>query len=299
MRKYESIPQAYRIIGKFNMGDSIIIEEKLDGSNASFTFNEKTRELEMFSRKTQLSDSDTLSGFVPYIREKVENADMPDLCFMAFPQYIFYGEWLRKHKVIYKKEFFPEFYLFDIALKATGEYLPRYAITLWADRLNVSTPKVLYAGEYKGVEHLMGFVGKSDISDPENNGEGIVVRNISQGTICKIVREGFSEIKQKSIKVVNQDFVSLYEQLCPVYRIEKALHKGIDNGDFKSFDTSEYGKIMQYIGNYIPEDILAENSDLIPENIDVVEFIKFIKKRLPILTKQAINNIESEVEGFE
>ena len=75
----------------FKVGENVVIQVKVDGSNASFTYNPKTNEVEAFSRKTKLNKDNTLRGFYDLIM-KVD----PDTIKLITEngRYIIFGEWL-------------------------------------------------------------------------------------------------------------------------------------------------------------------------------------------------------------
>lgn len=52
----------------FSKGELIIIEEKIDGANASFTYNQEKNEVIAFSRKQQLSSSNNLRGYWKWVQ---------------------------------------------------------------------------------------------------------------------------------------------------------------------------------------------------------------------------------------
>lgn len=50
-------------IGGFSVGDHIVIQEKVDGANASIRYDRETGKLAVFSRNQQLFDDKALKGF--------------------------------------------------------------------------------------------------------------------------------------------------------------------------------------------------------------------------------------------
>ena len=81
--------------GAFQVGDIISITEKMDGANASIRYDEKEDVLRAFSRNNELSKDQNLRGFWEYVQK------MDKEPFARYPHYIFFGEWLVKHTVIY------------------------------------------------------------------------------------------------------------------------------------------------------------------------------------------------------
>ncbi|MGL5961529.1 MAG: hypothetical protein ACRCZ0_06195, partial [Cetobacterium sp.] len=147
------------------------------------------------------------------------------------------------------------------------------------------TPKKLYCGEYISLKHLEQFVGVGEHCD---KGEGIVIRNWSNSTVCKWVREDFREERPvKQPKEHDSIVVELFEALCTEARIEKVLHKGLDEDIYKSFNQSSFGKIMCYCSNETVADIIKENSEVISLG-KLDEFVKYSKKRIPSVVKEIL-----------
>lgn len=80
------------------IGDEIVIEEKVDGAQASFTFSPSENCIEAFSRKTQLNEKNNLRGFY----EWTQRLDIQAIERIThFGRYIIFGEWLVAHTVSY------------------------------------------------------------------------------------------------------------------------------------------------------------------------------------------------------
>ncbi|MGL4425481.1 MAG: RNA ligase family protein, partial [Cetobacterium sp.] len=199
--------------------------------------------------------------------------------------YIFYGEWVVRHKINYTAEIANTFVLFDIYNAEEDKYLNPVSVEIIAEKTGLKTPKKLYYGEYISLKHLEQFVGVGEHCD---KGEGIVIRNWSNSTMCKWVREDFREERPvKQPKEHDSIVVELFEALCTEARIEKVLHKGLDEGIYKSFDQSNFGKMMGYCSNAVVADAIKENSEVIPvDKLD--EFVKYSKKRIPNVVKEIL-----------
>lgn len=72
----------------FEVGDHIVIQEKIDGSNAAIAYDSDTGKLVAFSRKQELNELNTLNGFYNWVQTL--NSDE----FKEYPNYVFFGEWL-------------------------------------------------------------------------------------------------------------------------------------------------------------------------------------------------------------
>ena len=82
----------------------IVIQEKLDGANASF--KRDGDKVLCFSRNTQLDEHNTLRGFYNWVQENIKAEDLVE-------DGTYFGEWLVKHKLSYGENE-NKFYLFDI-----------------------------------------------------------------------------------------------------------------------------------------------------------------------------------------
>ena len=72
----------------FEVGDHIVIQEKVDGSNAAIAYDSDTGKLVAFSRNQELNEVNTLNGFYNWVQTL--NSDE----FKKYPSYVFFGEWL-------------------------------------------------------------------------------------------------------------------------------------------------------------------------------------------------------------
>ena len=99
----------------------IEVTEKLDGSNASFTYDADAKKVRVFSRNQELTENNNLNGFYQYVQEFVK--DFNDLQIATLSDYTIFGEWLTKHTVTYKDEAYNKFYAFDVFNKKSGYYV--------------------------------------------------------------------------------------------------------------------------------------------------------------------------------
>ena len=106
----------------FEPGDHIVIQIKIDGSNASVRYDPETGKLAAFSRKQQIvrtKDVDATSKFLDY----VDTLDAEK--FQKYPDYVFFGEWMTRHRVPYPEKYLNIWIMYDVYdLKADG-YLPQ------------------------------------------------------------------------------------------------------------------------------------------------------------------------------
>jgi ATP-dependent RNA circularization protein (DNA/RNA ligase family) len=192
-KKYPSIVRYGKKGTKvFKEGDRIVIYEKLDGANASFT--RVGDKLLAFSRNTQLDEHNTLRGFYNFVQSlNVEDFE---------EGLIYFGEWLVRHTLDYGEENMNQFYLFDIYDMTLGKefagFIDHQYVRLEAAYLGFKMAPILYEGPYISEEHMMSFVGQSKLGEV---GAGIVIKDYRRQLFVKIVSEKFSEAKAKSARV--------------------------------------------------------------------------------------------------
>lgn len=74
--------------GGFHVGDHIVIQEKVDGSNSAIAYDKETNKLVAFSRRQTLDYNNTLNGFWNWVQTLAVEP------FSKYPNYVFFMEWL-------------------------------------------------------------------------------------------------------------------------------------------------------------------------------------------------------------
>lgn len=123
-------------------------------------------------------------------------------------RYIIFGEWSgNPHKVNYPDYVKNNFWMFDVWDTETEQYLQIQDSLNIYNKLKLYIKKfvpIFYDGKFISWEHVMSFVGRSDIG-ASPCGEGIVIKrqdNLDSKSsynpfYVKIVSEKFSEIKSQ------------------------------------------------------------------------------------------------------
>lgn len=197
---------------------------------------------------------------------------------------------------MYKPEYYNNFYLFNVYDEDLGEYLSDNIMRSEAARLEIKTVPLIYEGEYISFEHLMSFVGQSDMA--VTFGEGIVVKNVSykdrygHQVFVKLVHEDFAEIqKQKKPKdpsVITQEQVFVNTYLVEA-RVDKMLHKLVDEGILdENFGIEDMGMILKNLNTRIYDDLIKEESDYLPAEYEDKLLRKAIGGKLPKIVKQIL-----------
>lgn len=289
MKKYHDIVRLGHksTVGMLNEGDNVVIQEKIDGANASFRLIDG--KVVAFSRNTQLDEHNTLRGFYDWVQQNIDPTSLR-------PDFIYFGEFLVSHKVQYRDDAMNQFYLFDIFDTTTERYLPFGSVQSAAHFLGLNLIHVFYNGPYIDFAHLQSFVGQSAYG---NVGEGVVVKNVDyidrygRQLFVKLVSESFAEQqKQKLPKDPNQPsspeqkFVDTYVTSA---RVDKFLYKLVDEGVIdEQYGMEDMGVILKNLNPRIYDDLIKEESDYLPDECDHKLLRKSIGRTLPNMVKQII-----------
>lgn len=281
--------------GVIQEGDIISITEKIDGANASFRLD-STNPLGVscYSRNKPLDEDNTLSGFYGWVKDNI----IP-IKGRLNPNYIYFGEWLVKHKVQYKAEYYKNFYLFSVWDIDKEQYLSDDIVKAEAEKLRINTVPYKYIGEFISFEHLMSFVGHSEMTEIPNTGEGIVVKNVSyfdkynKQCFVKLVSEKFAEVQKQRLPKnpnVTSGLIPIIKSVLTKPRVEKLLFKLVDEGLLKEdYDITDMGTILRALGSTVYEDIMKEESDLFVE-YDKDEIKRGIGKNTPQVVKEILKD---------
>ena len=260
----------------------IIIQEKLDGANASFRrVGDKTL---AFSRNNQLEVGKTLRGFFEWTQENINPDSIKD-------HLIYYGEWLVRHKLDYGENH-NKFYLFDIYDNNKGEYLDFDAVKSESTRLGLLHVPVFYEGEFQSLEHIQSFVGKSVLGEI---GEGIVLKNINyrdkygNQIFTKFVSNHFAEITNTKTHNASKNSDPLQQFINSTLteaRVSKLIHKLVDEGELQEdYAIEDMGAILKGLGSKVFDDIIKEELD---------ELLKLVKGKVGRAVPNIVKSILAE-----
>ena len=257
----------------FQVGDLIVIQEKVDGSNSAIAYDNDTNKLAAFSRKNELRYDLTLNGFWNW----VQTLDVE--LFKKYPDYVFFGEWLVRHTIRYIVEAYNKFYFYDVYDKKNECYLPQTEVKRLAEELNLIYVKTYYVGEFISWEHCKSFMDKSDIA--VDKPEGVVIKNQSKLNdpnsrtpfVLKIVNDCFSETKKDNHRQKIEDpqkmqakahAKDIVEMIVTKQRVEKELYKMRDEGILPEKIVPEDMKIVAMnLPKRIYEDCIKEEKELV------------------------------------
>lgn len=275
--------------------EEISITEKIDGANASFVADETNSiGVSCYSRNNPLSQENTLSGFYNWVNDNI--VPIKD---NLIKNYRYYGEWLIKHKVAYKDECYRNFYLFSIWDEDKEEYLSEDIVRKEAERLGLNTAPLLYQGKFISIDHIMSFVGKSDMTLNKDTGEGVVVKNINykdkygKQLFVKFISQQFSEVAKQKPHNVNTELIESGQKIAAIVtknRIEKMLLKLVDEQIIDTdYTLEDMGEIIKIMNKAIYDDVIKEESDEL-DGIDEKILRKSIGKIVASVLKQIVLN---------
>lgn len=287
MKKYLDIERCKQKYAEtFNVGEDIVIQEKIDGSNASIRYDEESGTLKAFSRRLELNSENTLNGFWDYVQS---------LNTIAFKEvlgsrYIVFGEWMgAKHAIKYPEDVYGKFWMFDVWDTQTEQYLPYEETRAFYGRLIACGNKgkkfnfvpVFYVGKFESWEKAMELVGKTEVG-AEPSGEGIVIKRQdcldSKSSrlpfYVKIVSEQFSEVhkskKQKAIDPAaiakKEANLALAATIVTKQRVQKMLYKFIEDGLLpQDWDEHNLKDISKILPNAIYRDCVKEENETVQQ----------------------------------
>lgn len=249
-------------IDGFEVGDDIVIQAKLDGSNAGIAYNPDTGKLVAYSRKNELRYDMTLNGFWNMVQ--LMNPEP----FSKYPDYVFFGEWLTSHTIKYVQDAYKKFYFYDVYDKKNQIYLPQTTVKQLAEELGFNYVYTFYVGNFISWEHCMTFM-KEHTGLEINQSEGVIVKNQTklnnpntrQPFYLKLVNEAFSEIKKDNHKKKVEDpqhikereaAQAIVDQVVTKRRVEKEIQKMIDEG---ILPTQIEAKDMKIVAQNLPKRI--------------------------------------------
>ena len=175
------------------------VEEKIDGGCGLFIDDLIRKEVIYGSRNRPLVnglEDGQFKSNIDWIKNRIEKVKLN-------PNYLYYGEFVKKHTIKYDFDNLPKFIGFDIRIKPNGEefkFLNRQEKEKEFKRINLPIVPLLWAGKVKDLD-IDKLIGKS-IFDPTVTMEGIVIKTnelnrFGRPIYAKVVREEFKEENKK------------------------------------------------------------------------------------------------------
>lgn len=287
MKKYLDIERCKQKYAEtFNVGEDIVIQEKIDGSNASIRYDEESGTLKAFSRRLELSVDNTLNGFWDY----VQTLNLDTFKEILGSRYIVFGEWMgAKHAIKYPENVYGKFWMFDVWDTQTEQYLPYKETRSFYDKLiacgnednKFNFVPVFYIGKFESWEKTSELVSRTEVG-AEPTGEGIVIKR--QNCLdskssrlpfyVKIVSEQFSEVhKSKKQKAIDPEAIAKKEAnlalaatIVTPQRVQKMIYKFIEDGLLpQDWDEHNLKDISKILPNAIYKDCVKEENETVQQ----------------------------------
>lgn len=189
---------------------------KLDGTNGSIWFEDG--QVQAGSRNRVLHLGSDNVGFLAYIMSKDPKAEKLRQMAEANPHLIFYGEWLVPHTIKnYRDDAWRRFYIFDVLLRGTGEYIPygHYQALLVEYGVDYLSPIRVFKNA--GYEDYVKVLEQNTylMKDGAGFGEGVVIKNygwvnrFGYKPFAKLISNAFKEdhYKEMGAPVIGPDVV--------------------------------------------------------------------------------------------
>lgn len=261
------------IVSGFEVGDKIVIQEKIDGANAAVRYDAETDSVVAQSRKHILSATNNLRGFYEWSQTLDKNKVKECLG----DNLIVYCEWLVPHTVKYPTDKYNRAYAFDVYDTNTQQYLTQDKVAKIARELGVACVPTFYCGEFVSWEHCMGFVDTTELGG--EYGEGIIAKNQTKLNdpntrnpfYIKIVGDKFAEVHSSSKKPISAEVLKAREEEQAIVgtvvteaRVRKILHKLVDEGILpESWGADEMPIVAKNLPRAVHEDCLKEEPDVV------------------------------------
>ena len=307
MKKYLDIERCKQKYAEtFNVGEDIVIQEKIDGSNASIRYDEESGTLKAFSRRLELNADNTLNGFWDY----VQTLNLNTFKEILGSRYIVFGEWMgAKHAIKYPENVYGKFWMFDVWDTQTEQYLPYEETRSFYDKLiacgnednKFNFVPVFYIGKFESWEKTSELVGRTEVG-AEPTGEGVVIKR--QNCLdskssrlpfyVKIVSEQFSEVhKSKKQKAIDPEAIAKKEAnlalaatIVTPQRVQKMIYKFIEDGLLpQDWDEHNLKDISKILPNAIYKDCVKEENETVQQ---VEDFGKVAAKLSMSIVKDLI-----------
>lgn len=260
--------------GAFEPGDLIQITTKIDGANASVSWDETTGKLEVFSRTNLLDQPGALRGFYDYVKTEIE----PKTDWSAYKDFVFFGEWCVKHSVAYNPEWYNKWRVYDIWCKSAGCYVSQERVKATCRQLGLEYIEELYYGPFISWDHCRSFIGKSTAYGPEQ--EGVVVKNQDKlaaenrtaPAYIKIVSERFKESHKVKAKrepspeeaAAKERGTTLAASVATEARVRKIILKLVDEGILPAeLGPKDMGTVMKHLAKRVFDDVIKEEPETV------------------------------------
>jgi len=233
---------------------------KIDGTNASIWW---TDSLQAGSRNRQLSLEADNAGFYQAMSTSMPHNELAK----AYPNFIFYGEWLVPHSLkTYREDAWRKFYIFDVYDRVNEKHIhyDEYKDILDTYLVDYIAPiAIIKNGNYETYQECLSrnfFL----IDDGKGNGEGIVIKNYNYQNKygmqkwAKLITNAFKEEHHKEMgaPLVGSEIIE-----------DKIVNKFVDKHLVDKTHAKISTEMNGWSSKYIPRLLNAVYHDLVNEEI--------------------------------
>ena len=256
----------------FEIGDEIVIQEKVDGSCASYEQIDNTT-FRAYSRRKELNSENNLNGFFEYCDNNLKGKNLNS-------DYIIFGEWTgKRNAIVYSPNPLNNWFVFDIWDKKTENYLTQDKVEKFCANNNLEYIHTYVSrGKFTSWEAIRVFAN-TKYSAYGDTQEGIIVKNMTKlvdpnsrfDDYIKIVNNDYKESKKiKRIKPKpNEELKYAEEVVTPIvtgYRVKKVLTKLCDDGELPTMLTQKnMQEVLKKLPKAVFEDCQKEEPEIIQE----------------------------------
>lgn len=280
-----------------NPEHKLVIQEKVDGANFRFMFNKGNI---IFGSRTQQLTSSTgeetnvsknFRRCLSFIKEQI-----PKEAIKKHDRLIFFGECCVKHSMDYDWDKIPAYLGFDIYDIESDKMIPFKEAKAIFKELNLDFVPVIKELKAKDIvevdEKMIPISAYAPRGNPDQQAEGIVIKNYENGIMAKLVTANFKEINAEVFggtpKFQEDDSGKIIARYCTNARIEKIIFKLVDEGHKLEM------KLMAYLPRLVHDDIWEENWKEIVQKYDEIktkDIKRMVAKRcVAVLNQVIINN---------
>lgn len=213
------------------------------------------------------------------------------------------------HTVVYPKDCYNKFYVFDVYDYSKNTYLNHLEVKEFAKAFGFDVVPTLFDGTFESWEQVQEFVGVTKMGG--ELGEGVIIRlsktnnsfddlDTKSPIILKVVHDSFKETqisnrnkKRKKAKA-KVELPEGYEQavidtesIVTKNRVKKILDKMIDENELMyDWDKSNLHDILKVLPKKVLDDCCNEEPEIVQKINDIYPFKKLCHPRTVILLKE-------------
>jgi len=283
--------------GLFASG-SIVIQEKLDGSNFRFTWEPDTG-FTFGSRRTEGEGlhRDQFADAIEYVEENVSEVELRSQ-HNEFGKLVYFGEFMNPHTISYDWEGTPDFIGFDVWSEDAQNFLTTGLVQSLFDGLDLPTAPIVTTVSADEWDDYDFECPESEYYD--GKAEGVVFKNHTTDTYGKYVREDFKEKSKQTFGPSKKSSLNDTERMVYAYITEARIRKAI----YRLQDEEGKKIRMEMMAEGLPQEVISDFVDeegfnvFMNENwkIGIGEFRSIVSSRCAeVLRREVDKKVKEEL----